>query len=504
MKLRCAFFAGCLWLAACQSSPRFPSTAANTGSANNGPAKPGSAQTGSASREIPTSFANVSGPILSYANIVDRVAPAVVTVRATSRVAAPQQFPFFNDPFFRQFFGDGPPQSGRNRAQVQEALGSGAIVRPDGYILTNYHVISGAQNIKVDLSNRQTYSAKLIGSDPPSDLAVLKISAGTLPALEMGNSDDVRVGDVCLALGNPLGVGETVTSGIISAKQRSTGLSGGNFEDFLQTDAPINKGNSGGPLVNTRGQMIGIDSEIISTTGASIGIGFAIPSNMAGAVMDQLIRTGKVQRGMLGISIQPVTSDIASSLGLKQVRGVLVNSVTAGDPGDKAGIKAGDVIVKFNGQDVNDPNTLRNEVSQTKPGTAVTLSIVRNGVEQEIHATVAELTPKTAPGGSGQSESQGQGPEKLGVTVAPLTPDTARQLNLPPSTQGLLIDSVDPSGPAALAGLMAGDVIQEVNRQRVRTIQDLQKALTASGNRPPLFLVNRNGQTIFVPVPLSQ
>jgi serine protease Do len=495
MKSGYAIFISCLLLAGCQSSSSPQSS--RTGQ---------SSHTGSASREMPTGDVSVSGPVQSYANVVERVAPAVVTVRATHREAAPQQFPFFNDPFFRQFFGGSTPRGGGGGQQMEEemALGSGVIVRSDGYILTNYHVINGAQNIKVDLYNRETYPAKVVGSDSPSDLAVLKITADNLPVLALGNSDNVRVGDVCLAVGNPLGIGETVTSGIISAKQRSTDVSSGSFEDFLQTDAPINKGNSGGPLVNTRAELIGINSQIISTTGASIGLGFAIPSNMAQNVMNQLIKAGKVERGMLGISIQPVTSDLAASLGLKQVQGVLVNSVSSGGPGDKAGLKPGDVITQFNGSDVNDPNTLRNEVATTKPGTGITLTIMRNGTQQQIHATVAELTPESARAAAGQGSQQGQSPGKLGITVAPLTPDTARELNLAPTTQGLAIESVDPSGPAAAAGLQSGDVIQEVNHQRVRTVQDLEKAVAASGNRPPLFLINRSGQTIFVPVPLSQ
>ncbi|MBV8907123.1 MAG: Do family serine endopeptidase, partial [Acidobacteriia bacterium] len=359
-----------------------------------------SSHTGEASRELPSGNLSAKGPLLSYADVVSQVAPAVVTIRASQRVAAPQQFPFFDDPFFRELFGGHVPQGGGARTEVEMALGSGVIVRPDGNILTNDHVISGAQDIKVELSNRRTYSAKVVGADAPSDLAVLKINASGLPVLELGDSDAVRVGDVCLAIGNPLGVGETVTNGIISAKQRATGLSSGNFEDFLQTDAPINKGNSGGALVNTRGELIGINSQILSPTGASIGIGFAIPSNMARNVMDQLIGKGKVHRGMLGVGIQPVTSDLAASLGLKDVRGVLVNSVSPGEPGAKAGLRPGDVILKLNGKDVNDPNTLRNEIASTAPETDVTLTINRNGMEQDIHARLAELTSEAAQPGS--------------------------------------------------------------------------------------------------------
>lgn len=480
MKQFCVLVAACLLWAACQSyAPRRSGT-------------------GSASRELPSGNAASGGPLLSYADVVDQVAPAVVTIRASRRVRAPQQFPFFNDPFFRQFFGGGAPQSRGN--SVEQALGSGVVVRSDGHILTNEHVIDGAEDIKVDLPNRRTYSAKLVGSDAPSDLALLKINASDLRVLGLGDSDAVRVGDVCLAVGNPLGVGETVTSGIISAKQRATGLSSGNFEDFLQTDAPINRGNSGGALVNTRGELIGINSQIISSTGASIGIGFAIPSNMARSVMDQLISKGKVQRGMLGVGIQSLTSDLASGLGLKDVRGVLVNNVTPGGPGEKAGLRPGDVILKLNGKDVNDPNTLRNEIAEIAPGTQVTLTILRNGTQQDIRSILGELTPEAAQAAQ-QGQGGGQGGSRLGIEVAPLDPQTAAQLGLPQNMQGLVVGSVDAGGPAAQAGLEEGDVIVEVNRQKVRTPEDMQRALAASGNRPPLFLINRRGQTLFLAVP---
>jgi Do/DeqQ family serine protease len=327
-----------------------------------------------------------------YAEVVSRVAPAVVTVRSERRVRAAEQFPFLDDPFFRQLFGGRPgstPQA--SQALVERALGSGVIVTPDGYILTNHHVIDGAQEIRVELNDNRALPAKVVGSDAPSDLAVLKVDARGLPVLPLGDSDRVRVGDVVLAVGNPLGVGQTVTMGIISAKGRQTGLSDGSFEDFLQTDAPINQGNSGGALVNTSGELVGINSQIISPSGGNIGIGFAVPANMARSVVEQLTKTGKVRRGMLGVSVQSMTSDLASSLGLSDVRGALVNSVQPGGPAERAGLRRGDVVVGLNDAPVADGNALRNHVASTPPGEEVTLTISRDGREQQVRVTLGEL-----------------------------------------------------------------------------------------------------------------
>jgi len=296
-------------------------------------------------------------------------------------------------------------------------------------------------------------------------------------------------------------VGQTVTMGIISAKGRQTGLSNGSFEDFLQTDAPINQGNSGGALVNTNGELIGINSQILSQSGGSIGIGFAIPSNMARNVMEQLIKTGKVRRGQLGIIVQKVDSDMASSLGLREPHGVIVSEVQPGSAAERAGIKQGDVITALNGTAVNDANSFRNEVASVQPGSAVTLTLQRNGQEQQVRATLGEFkADKTEAdqGGSGDSGSNNTG--HLGVAVEPLTPDLASQLGVPSSTQGLVVGEVDQNGPAADAGMQRGDVIMQVNQQPVHSVADLQAALRRSGSRPALVLINRRGTTIFLTV----
>ncbi len=464
----------------------FSACKAQSGKLNLSPAQPTSQPVGSSSAITQT----------SYADVVSRVSPAVVTVHSTERGRSAQQFPFSDDPFFRDFFGDRAPQQQTPR-RVQ-GIASGVIVSADGYVLTNHHVVDGAIEIRVETTDNRTFVAKLVGSDRPSDLAVLKIEAKDLPVLPLGDSDRVRVGDVVLAVGNPLGIGQTVTAGIISAKGRSTGLSDGSFEDFLQTDASINRGNSGGALVNTTGELIGVNSQILSPSGGSIGIGFAIPSNMARVVMDQLVTTGKVRRGMIGVTIQSITPDLAASLNLPAARGALVSSVSPGGPGEKAGIRSGDVIIAINDQPIVDSNSLRNTVARTAPGTSITVTLLRDGREQKFNVTLAELpttqTARSSEEGSGAAPTLG----KLGLTLEPLTPESASRLGISSADRGLVITKVEAGGPGADAGLREGDLIQEVNRQPVRTVADFTAALQRSGTRPALVLVRRRDATVYL------
>ncbi len=355
--------------------------------------------------------------------------------------------------------------------------------------------MDGAENITVELADRRTVSAKLVGSDAPSDLAVLKIDADGLQTLTLGDSDAVEVGDIVLALGNPLGVGQTVTMGIISAKGRATGLGDGSFEDFLQTDAPINSGNSGGALVNTQGQLVGINSQILSPSGGNIGIGFAIPASMAHTVMEQLIDGGKVRRAQLGVTAQTIDSALASSLGLEEVRGALVSDISAGSAGERAGLRRGDVILSVDGHRVADSNALRNRIASTKPGTSVTLTIVRDGREQTLDATLGELALAGDDGAAQGEEGSEEG--AFGLRVEPLTRERARELGVSADT-GVVIAGVAPEGPAADAGLRMGDVIEQVDGKAVSTIEELRAALTTKSDRPALILVHRKDQTLFV------
>jgi len=450
----------------------------------------------------PTVTHSVAGARDSYADVVKVVAPAVVTVHANGKArVSPTEFQMPDEDLLRRFFGDqfdGGQRRGRRPSYRQSALGSGVIVSADGYILTNNHVIDSADDVKVDLPDGRSFAAKIVGTDKPSDLALLKINASDLHPLALGNSDAVQVGDVVLAVGNPLNLGQTVTMGIISAKGRSTGVGDGSYEDFLQTDAPINHGNSGGALVNTKGELIGINSQILSPSDGNIGIGFAIPANMARHVVDELRTNGKVTRAQLGVTVQNVTSDMAQSLGLKQVGGVIVGSVQSGSAADRAGIKQGDVILSFNGQPVHDMNSLRNRVADTAPGSSASVVISRDGSERTVSVKLDELKAGQNARRDGDSDSGDK--TALGVTVAPLTPELADRLGASKDAHGLVVEDVNPDGRAADAGIRTGDVIKQVNRRPVQTVDDLRAAIKNNSDRPVLLLINREGTDVFVTV----
>ena len=434
--------------------------------------------------------AAVNGSRDSYADVVKAVAPAVVTIRVDGKAtASPTQFD--GDDFFRRFFGDDDQPGQRRQRMVprsfrQHGLGSGVVVTSDGYILTNNHVVDGADKIHVDLTDGRTLEAKVIGTDKASDLALVKVNAASLPVAPLGNSDGAQVGDVVLAIGNPLNVGQTVTMGIVSAKGRSTGSGDNGYQDFLQTDAPINHGNSGGALVNTKGEVIGINAEMLSPVDANIGIGFAIPSNMAKHVMDDLKRDGRVRRAQLGVEVQPVTSDLADSLGLKHVGGAIIGKVTPDSAADRAGLKRGDVILSFNGQPVSDINSLRNHVAESQPGSNAAVVINRDGAEKTV-------TVKLDEAGKGEVASRRERGAESGEKAA-------LGISVQKDQNGLVITDVDPDGRAADAGLQAGDVIQEVNRKPVTSVDELRSAVRATTNRPVLLLVERDGHSRYVTV----
>lgn len=444
----------------------------------------------------------VDGVRTSYADVVEKSSPAVVRIESQIKQNASEQpqFPFGDNEFFRQLV----PQQRQQRPQVERGLGSGVIVSADGTILTNNHVVEGAEKITVFLSDNKSFDAKLVGADKPSDLAVIKIEGQEFPFLNLGNSDNVRIGDIVLAIGNPLGIGQTVTQGIISAKGRRTGISDGSFEDFLQTDAAINRGNSGGALVNVTGELIGINSQILSPSGGNIGIGFSIPSNMAKSVMDQLVQNGKVRRGLLGVNIQNITAETARALDLKDTAGVLVSNVRPGGAAEKAGIKRGDIITAINGEKIEDGNVLRNKVASTVPGNQIKITILRDGGPQEITATLDEFDTETAANQNQNQPNRNAAPNaektgKLGLSMQPVTPQIAKQLELT-ETEGLVVTEIDPNGAAAEEGIARGDVILEINRRSVKTLDEAQEALTNAGDRPVLLLVNRKNQTIYVTV----
>ncbi|MGB0034175.1 MAG: DegQ family serine endoprotease [Candidatus Acidiferrales bacterium] len=433
------------------------------------------------------SFAN------GFSAVLKPALPAVVNIRS-SKVVKPSgqnhMMPFFNDPTFREFFGDQFGQA-QPRAEREQSLGSGVIVTPDGTILTNNHVIDGASDIKVQLSDKREFRAKLVGTDSKTDIAVLKIDAANLPTLALGDSTKLQVGDVVFAIGDPFGIGETATMGIVSATGRG-GLGIENYEDFIQTDAAINPGNSGGAMIDLHGDLVGINTAILAHgSGGNQGIGFAIPISMVRNVMDQIVTHGKVVRGYLGVYIQDVTPEIAKAFGLTQNGGVLIGDVSPDTPASRAGIKKGDVVLELNGTPMDSRNQLQLRISQTSPSTPVKLKIWRGGKTQDVSVTLGELPEKAEKMGPGESS----GGALEGVEVQGLTPDIAQELNLPAGTRGVVVTSVDPASPAAAAGLNRGQVIQEVNHKPVSNVEEYKKALEGAGKQSVLLLINQGGHT---------
>jgi serine protease Do len=443
--------------------------------------------------------ANEGPSRITMAPAAKRAMPAVVKISVSKVVKAPagMQVPegMENDPMFRQFFGGRQFQAPRPHREA--GLGSGVIVSPDGYILTNNHVVDDATDVKVTLADRREFKGRVVGKDAKIDLAVVKIEASNLPVITVGSSSKLEVGDCVLAIGNPYGVGQTVTMGIISATGRA-GLGIEDYEDFIQTDAAINPGNSGGALVNDRGELIGINTAILAGgSGGNQGIGFAVPVNLARQVMDQIVDHGHVVRSYLGVSVQAVTPAIAKAMNLNGPEGALVSQVTPGSPAQKAGLQEGDVITAINGTPVGEYNQLRMTVSMMNPGEDAHLKVVRDGQTRQVTVKVEEM-----PGEKVQraSAEQGHSDKALqGVEVEDLDSQSARQLGLPASSKGVVVTNVDPASHAASAGLEEGDVIQEVNRKPVTNSQEFAQALRRS-NEESLLLVNRKGNKLFLAV----
>ena len=441
----------------------------------------------------------------AYERIAQAVTPAIVNIQST-QVIKVQQSPFFNDPFFRQFFGD--MFGNIPREQREHALGSGVIVSPEGYIVTNNHVVAQgghtANDIKVLLPDKREFKGKVVGADPQTDVAVIKINASGLPAAPLGDSASLHVGDTVMAFGNPFGLNFTVTRGSVSAIGRS-GLGIEQYEDFIQTDAAINHGNSGGALVNVRGQIVGINVAILSPSagpsgeGGWSGVGFAIPSSIVKHVMDSLVKTGKVSRGYIGVNLEELTPQLARQFDVPGRYGVLVSQVETDSPADKAGLKQGDVVQSFNGQKVDDLNNLRFLVADTSPNSQVTLGIVRDGKPMTVKITLSERPLNIAEGGRGGGMGKPSSEGALrGISVEDLTPAIREQLRLPRQTHGVVIDEVDPSSPAAQAGLERGDVIETINRKPVNTADEFQRLASQAKGDVLLYVVGRQGNAGFV------
>ncbi len=443
----------------------------------------------------------VAAPLLAggghggYADVAEMVMPAVVNISTDKVVKMPDFHPFFDDPMFRRFFGE---PRGQERERIERALGSGVIVSADGYILTSNHVVAQASKVRVLLGENSEYEAEIIGQDPRSDVALIKIDAKDLPYLKLGDSSELRIGDEVLAVGNPFGVGQTVTHGIVSALGRSIGLI--DYEDFIQTDAAINPGNSGGALVNLHGELVGINTAILSRSGGSQGVGFAIPSNMARKIMEMLIEDGKVRRAWLGIMVQKVDKAMAEALGMDTAQGVLVSSVEEGEPAEKAGIEEGDIILAVDGKPVNSVSRLRNVISLAGVGTKVELTILRDGKKLTKKVELGELPEDTS--GDKEENGEGKSSENLeGVKVRDLTDALRERLDLPEDVDGVVVVDVDRTSNAYNRGLRDGDVIVEVAREPVRSVKDYKRLLKKNPDRPVLLKIRRQDRALLMAIP---
>ncbi len=440
----------------------------------------------------------------SFAPIVDKVAPAVVKIEVTAvtRNTAMEGMPDSLRQFFgNQFGGMFPPQS--MGPQVEHGVGSGVVITKDGYILTNNHVVDGAKEVKVTLTDGRAFTAKVIGRDPKTDIAVVKIDADNLPIVSLADSSKVKVGDVVLAVGNPFGVGQTVTEGIVSAKDRGNmGIE--DYEDFIQTDAAINPGNSGGALVDIDGRLIGINTAILSDTGGSQGVGFAVPSDLARTVMESLVKDGHVTRGYLGVEIQNVTPALAQEFNLKETTGALVGDVVANGPADQAGFKDGDVVTEFNGQKITDSRQLQLAVAETSPGTKVPVEILRDGENKTLENKTLEVTVKQLPGSGSVAEAGSQNGNDTGtlngVGVDNLDQQTRAQYHIPDTVHGAVVTQVDPGSAAAEAGLKPGDVIESINRHPVKNADDAIQLTSNTTSKRTLVRVWDNGGSRYIVV----
>jgi serine protease Do len=461
----------------------------------------------------------------SFAELAQAKLPSVVTITATSNgqssedqagegpgFGLPPGFPEFDLPpgmpfedFFRRFGPDGNKNGNQPDlpSRPATALGSGFIIDPAGYVVTNNHVVSKADEVKVVMHDDREFTASVVGTDPKTDLALLKIDgAGSLPAVTWGNSDQMRIGDWVLAIGNPFGLGGTVTAGIISARARDIGA--GPYDDFLQTDAAINRGNSGGPMFNMAGEVIGVNTAIFSQTGGNIGIGFAVPSQVAQPIIAELRENGRVTRGWLGVTIQPVTPEIAEALGLGQQRGALVAQVTPDSPAGKAGIEQGDVITQFNGQQLEGPRELSRTVAQTDVGKQVGITVFRDGESRSLNTTITQLEESRSVEAQEQGRDEQPGP--LGLTLAPVSPEMRKRFDLGSEASGAVVVQVKPNSPAATLGLRPGDLITRAGRQSVEGPGDVVAAVKQARDAKQdhvLLLRNRDGNSIFVPLPID-